>query len=360
MIMVQPATRCLGLGHQRKSQKMGISPSGFMELLGMFRFALVILAFVMVPSAASAQGSGFYADGEPVANLQAAFDAVMPGGIVRIEPGTYTQAGILRKGHDGVLIIGAPGVVFDGVAAGGKAAFVIQSDDITIENVACKNIAVSSRNGACVRLESGNLTLRNVNFSDSENGLLTWNDANKILIEDSVFERNGKNGQAHGVYVGDSKQLIIRRSRFLSSKDQGHGIKSRAEVTLIESSVVASLEGDDSYLIDLPNGGRTIIRNCLLVEGANTVNWHLLSFGVEGKKYEDNSLRVEKNVFITDREGGSQLINLSDDMPKPTLVGNVVVGRITYDWPDNNFFFDERSDLKWPEAPALPEIDLSK
>jgi hypothetical protein len=326
----------------------------------MFRIALIILALVLVPSFAYAQSGVIYADGAPMANLQAAFDAVKPGGIVRIEPGTYAQAGILRKGHDGVLISGAPGVVFDGIAAGGKAAFVIQSDNVTIESVACKNIKVRSRNGACVRFESGNLTLRNVNFSDSENGILTWNDANKILIEDSVFERNGRGGQAHSIYVGNSKQLIIRRSRILSAKDQGHGIKSRAEITLVESSVVASLEGEDSYLIDIPNGGRAIIRNCLLVEGANTVNWYLLTFGVEGKKYDDNSLKVEKNVFITDREGGSQLINLADGMPEPTFAGNVVVGKINYDWSSNNFFFDERSDLKWPPAPELPEIDLSK
>lgn len=325
----------------------------------MVRQFAALLFLVLLTAPVKAQSGGIYADGERMSSLQAAFDAVGPGGIIRIEPGTYREGGTLKKGRDGVLISGSPGVVFDGVAVGGKAAFVIQSDNVTIEGIACRNIAVSSRNGACVRHESGNLTLRNVNFSNSENGILTWDKAEKILIEDSVFEGNGKAGRAHGMYISGAKQLIVRRTRVLGSKDQGHGIKVRAENILIENSVVASLEGNDSYLIDIPNGGTAVIRNCLLVEGANTSNWALLTFGVEGVKFPVNSLRIEKNVFITDREGGSHFINLHDDVPPPLLRGNVVVGRIAYDdWPDNNYFFDGRDDLNWPAAPALPEVDL--
>ncbi|WP_262693863.1 right-handed parallel beta-helix repeat-containing protein [Kordiimonas aquimaris] len=326
----------------------------------MLRYLLVFtfLSFSVMP--ASAQGKAIYADGVLMATLQDAFDAVKPGGTIRIEPGIYKEGGELKKGHDGVLIIGAPGVVFDGVAVKGKAAFVIQSDNVTIESIACKNIRVRSKNGACVRMESANLTLKDVDFSHSENGILTWNKVNKLLIEDSIFEYNGKGGQAHGMYITGGKQLIVRRSRILNSKNNGHGIKSRAEITLVENTVVASLEGDDSYLIDAPDGGEVIVRNSLLVEGANTVNWHLLTFGPESRKYPENSFKLEKNVIISDREGGSTLFNIGEGMPTPQARGNVVVGRITYDWSDNNFFFDERADLNWPAAPALPEIDLSQ
>ena len=324
----------------------------------MLRYIATSIFLGCASVAASAQNGGFYADGLPMATLQAAFDAVKPGGIVRIEPGVYKQGATLKKGKDGVLISGSPGVVFDGAVVGGKGTFVIQSDNITIESVECKNVKVRSRNGACVRHESGNLTLRDVNFSHNENGILTWDRSNKILIEDSVFHANGAGGRAHALYISGAKQLIIRRTRITGSKDDGHGVKSRAENTLIENSVVASLDGNDSYLIDLPNGGNAVIRNCLLVEGANTANWFLFTFGVEGQPYTLNSLKMEKNVIVSDREGGSQLINIHDSMPAPALRGNVVVGRITYDWPDNNFFFDGRDDLNWPAAPALPDIDL--
>lgn len=330
----------------------------------MTRYVIAIITFFTgcagLTQAGIAQSGGIFADSVPQPTLQAAFDAVNPGGIVRIEPGVYREGGTLKKEKERVLIIGAPGVVFDGVAVGGKAAFVIQADDVTIDNIECRNIKVGSRNGACVRHESGNLTLKNVRFIDNENGILTWGESNKILIEDSEFIGNGKAGRAHGIYVSGAKQLIVRRSQILGSRDQGHGIKSRAEYTLIENSVVASLEGDDSYLIDIPGGGTAVIRNSLLVEGANTVNWSIVSFGVETQTFERNSLKMEKNVIVTDREGGSEFINLHEDMPPPELNSNVIVGRINYDWPKNNFFFDSREDLKWPEAPALPEIDLSK
>lgn len=322
----------------------------------LFMFAL--LSFSSLP--VFAQGKAIYADGVLMPTLQEAFDAVQPGGTVRIEPGVYKEGATLKEGHDGVLIIGAPGVIFDGIAVAGKAAFVIKSNDVTIESIACKNIRVPSRNGACVRMESANMTLRDVHFSDSENGILTWDKVDKLLIEDSLFENNGKAGQAHGMYITSGNQFIVRRTRILNSKDQGHGIKSRAAITLVENCVVASLEGNDSYLIDIPDGGRAIIRNSLLVEGANTVNWHLLTFGPESRKYPDNAFTLEKNVIITDREGGSTLFNMGDGMPTPVTKGNVVVGRITYDWSANNFFFDSRSDLNWPAAPALPEIDLSQ
>lgn len=322
---------------------------------------LLTLAFTVGLSvSATAQSGAVYADGVLMPDLQTAFDRVNPGGIIRLEPGMYRAGATLKKGKNGVLISGAPGVIFDGASVGGKATFVIQSNGVTIDSVECKNVKVPSRNGACVRLESGDLTLRNVNFSHNENGILTWDRANKILIEDSIFEGNGKAGRAHGVYVSGAQQVIVRRSRIIGSRDQGHGLKIRAKYILVENSVVASLEGDDSYLIDIPNGGRAIIRNSLLVEGANTANWFLLSFGVEGTRFEKNSLRLEKNIIVTDREGGSKFVNLLEGLNGPELAGNVIVGKIDYDWSGSNYFFDSRRDLKWPDAPELPKVDLTQ
>ncbi len=319
--------------------------------------SILMLALGAAP-VATAQSGEIFADGVLQPSLQAAFDAVNPGGIIRIEPGIYKEGGTLKEGKDGVLISGAPGVIFDGAAVGGKGTFILQSDNVTIDNIECRNVEVRDRNGACVRLESGDLTLRNVKFVNNENGLLTWDRAKKILIEDSVFEGNGKAGRAHGVYISGAEQVIVRRSRIVGSKDQGHGLKMRARYILVENSVIASLEGVDSYLIDIPNGGTAVVRNSLLVEGANTANWYILSFGVEGSRFDRNSLRLEKNIIVTDREGGSEFINIADGMPAPSISGNVIVGRINYDWPGGNYFFNSRGELDWPDAPELPEVDL--
>lgn len=299
-----------------------------------------------------------WVNGRVFTSLQQAFEFVPVAGIIRIGPGVFKQGGILKAKHR-VHISGTDDTVFDGVAVNGKAAFVIASNDVTMENIACRNIAVRDKNGACVRFEGTNLTLKNVHFSNSENGILAGERSGKILIEDSIFEANGKDGFSHGMYINGG-ELTIRRTKVIGSKSEGHGIKSRAARTIIENSIVASLDGNDSRLIDVPNGGVAIIRNSLLVEGPNTVNWQLFSFGVEGSRYEANAFKLERNVIVTDRKGGSILIMVSDDMPKPIATNNIVVGDFgDFEWPINNFFYESREELNWPEAPTLPEWDLT-
>jgi len=292
-------------------------------------------------------------NGRVVSTIQQAFNMVTQGGIIRIGPGTYRMAGRLKDKHR-VSIFGTADTVFDGVAADGKATFVLASDDITMEDITCRNVQVKDRNGACVRFEGTNLTLRRVRFENSENGILAGSKSGDILIEDSMFVANGKAGRAHGMYINGGR-LTVRRTQVLSSKDQGHGIKSRAERTIIEDSVIASLEGDDSRLIDIPVGGVVAIRNNLLVEGANTVNWQLLSYGVENGLLTNNLFRMENNLIITDREGGSELILVGKTMPRPIIEKNLVVGLIKYDWPTNNYFFEDRAELKLPPAGQLPD-----
>jgi len=331
-------------------------------------FIILLFAVTALSPRASAQvdpaEGQIIVDGILVDTIQQAFDAVKAGGTIRIGPGTYKMAGLLRSkarrrdgqgaDKDGVSIFGSPGTIFDGVAYGGKATFVLASNDVTMEDIICRNVKVKDRNGACIRFEGTNLTLRRVTFENSENGLLANQESGDILIEDSMFRANGAAGRAHGMYINGGR-LTVRRTQVLSSKDQGHGIKSRAERTIIEDSVIASLEGDDSRLIDLPVGGVVAIRNNLLVEGAKSANFQLLSYGVESGLLTNNLFRMENNLIITDREGGSELILVGETMPTPIVKKNLVVGKVNYSWPGGNYFFETRAELNLPPAPDLPE-----
>jgi len=327
-------------------------------------FVAAIFSVLSVAMTFDAHGQETLAEGQIsvggriVTTLEQAFNAVEQGGTIRIGPGTYKMAGILKNKH-GVSIYGSLGTVFDGVAAGGKATFVLASNDITMEDITCRNVKVRDKNGACIRFEGTNLILRRVQFENSENGLLANKNSGNILIEDSIFDGNGAGGRSHGMYVNGGR-LTVRRTKVINTKGEGHGIKSRAEQTIIEDSIIASLNGKDSRLIDIPNGGIAAIRRNLLVEGPNTANWQLLSFGVEKNKHESHFLKLEDNVIITDRDGGSDLILVGDGMPTPTVRKNVVVGNIRYDWPASNFFFDNRSELGLPPAPELPAWDPSE
>ena len=73
----------------------------------------------------------------------------------------------------------------------GKAAIVVYGGNAVIEDLRCSHIVVPSGNGACVRAEGVNITLRRVHFHDAESGVLTHWRAGRVVIEDSLFERLG-------------------------------------------------------------------------------------------------------------------------------------------------------------------------
>lgn len=230
-------------------------------------------------------------------------ERLKPQEVVVVPPGIYKEAATISANN---VVIKAHGVRLEGTAAEDKAAVVVKADNVTIEGLECAKIRVADGNGACVRLEGKNLTLRGVIFRDSQSGLLSWNrSSGTVLIEDSRFERLGR---AHGVYIGrGDTHLIIRRSWFLSSTAEGHEIKSRAARTTIEDSVIASLDGIDSRLIDLPEGGENIIRRNTLAHGPASSNQDLIGIGLEGKGYmhEENTTLIEDNIVLMERRGGN-------------------------------------------------------
>ncbi len=86
----------------------------------------------------------------------------------------------------------------------GKGTWLVRGDDVTIENVELSGAKVADRNGAGIRLEGRNFTLRNSYLHDNENGLLAGaNPTSEVTIEHCEFARNGAGGgMTHNVYVG--------------------------------------------------------------------------------------------------------------------------------------------------------------
>lgn len=281
-------------------------------------------------------------------DLTAALQATRDGDTVELEPGVYSQPGIVRA--NGVTIRAKPGAYLKKAIAEDKGALVVKGDNTVIEGLDCSEIASSQQNGACVRLEGHNLILRKVHFHDAEEGVLTAPNVGTVTVEDSVFERLGADGRAHGIYVGDTDALIIRRSAFLSSRGEGHEVKSRAARTVIEDSVIASLDGVDSRLIDLPNGGVAVIRNTILEKGVNSSNWDVIGFGLEGIKYSENSLLIENCTVIGDHQG-MDLVNGKVDT---RIVNSRLIGGDKVEVPGLTWFPDRKAAGLDP-YPALPK-----
>ena len=273
-----------------------------------------------------------------------------------MSPGLYQEATLIDP--NGIRIRAEPGAHLKGRAAKGKAALVVRGDDTVIEGLECSDIAVRDRNGACIRLEGRNLTLRGVHFHDSEQGILTNQGAGKIVVEDSLFERLGADGQAHGLYIGGTdSELEMRRTHVISTKGEGHGVKSRGVRTVIEDSVIASLDGQDSRLIDLPNGGLNVIRGNLLQNGRHSSNADVIGIGLELKEPASDAAKnrseVTGNIIILERRTNN-LVH-SRQVPAVEFRGNAVVGGSRDDAVAGNHWFRSRNLAGLGAPPGLLE-----
>lgn len=309
-------------------------------------------------------GSGqISVDGKIYKDLSSATSAIKAGSVVIFGRGIYTNG--LSINQDAVTLRGSEGTHFKGASVQGKATFVVNGNNVVIESIECSEVAVPHKNGACVRQNGRDLTLRYVYFHDSEQGILSAKGSGRLTIENSRFERLGKIGRAHAVYSNNDR-LEIRYSCFLSSKGEGHEIKSRAPVTLIESSVVASLSGKDSRLIDVSNGGALIVRNSVLEQGVNSSNLELIGFGLEGMKSgHPQSVTLENNTILAEQPRGNVLLGLPDDDSNISIsiINNDIIAESNiYDISehnliDNNKFFTDRASYGLGPFPELPEIE---
>ncbi|MEZ5490746.1 MAG: chondroitinase-B domain-containing protein [Gammaproteobacteria bacterium] len=262
---------------------------------------------VLCPTATSASDCD-------TASLEQAARQVAAGGMILIRQGDYRQAAHFKT--PGVHLLAEPGARLLGVATEGKGALVV-SASITVEGMECSGIAVNSGNGACLRQNSGDVTLLGVHFHHSEMGLLTGHEGGEISIFDSYFHDNGASvkaspGQNHNIYV-NSGRLTFSRSWSLMARNAGHEVKSRAAHTRLDNCLVASVNARDSRLLDVPEGGVLEVSGCVLGEGPRSENWDMIGYGLEIREgespYAENSIRLVGNTFYSDRPQGESLLH---------------------------------------------------
>jgi hypothetical protein len=233
------------------------------------------------------------------AGLQAALSAALPGDQIVLAPGLYEQGAVIAIPD--LALRGEPGAHLRGGAVEGKGALVVAANDVLIEGIECSEIAVRDNNGACIRIEGDDLTVRNVHFHDNQQGILSGPGGGVLLVEDSLFERNGFGGQAHGVYIGRQiETFVFRNNRVLATTGAGHGVKSRAQRTIIESNVIAGLDGHDSRAIDVSDGGAVVIRENVLEKGPNSDNGQMIGLALEGPLHGVNEVLIEDNLLVFD------------------------------------------------------------
>lgn len=206
---------------------------------------------------------------------------------------------------------------------------IAESRDITIENIDVVG-GDSGRVGQGAIYLNGvtNLTLRNLwvhGFNRVNGNGIFANDANAGLLRLDGLElsdNGGDTGPQHNIYINpsasDRQFTVWMTASYLHDAVYGNTFKSRAQVNLIEGNYFqgsASVNGGqtEAYLLDLPEGGRALVRNNVLVKNASGLNSNgaLMSYAVEG--VDDDrpmSLVVEHNTFLAYAKtiGGSHVI----------------------------------------------------
>jgi hypothetical protein len=191
----------------------------------------------------------------------------------------------------------------------GKGIMIIQGNNITIENFEFSGAKVVDENGAGIRYEGGNLTIRKSYFHDNENGILGEGGlSDTLLIESSVFERNGYCPSlcAHNIYIGTMGKLIFRYNKSIDARE-GHPLKSRAQINEIISNYLSTKNSDGSYEADFPNGGTVYFIGNIVEQGANTGNSSMLAYGEEGSTNPNPALYIVNNTFYNQRGSGTFL-----------------------------------------------------
>ncbi len=279
------------------------------------------------------------------------------GDTIEIAAGIYEDCAIWRANNLTIRGVGGRAHLRN-VTCQRKAIFITKGNNTTIENIEFSGMYVGDKNGAGIRHEGSGLTVGNSYFHDGEQGILGGGQkpGDEILIEDSEFARLGR---AHGLYINRAEKFTIRRSYIHDCRDEGHCIKSRAKVNIITCNVIASLGGDSSYEIDIPNGGRTEIRNNVIEQGSKSVNYAIVAYAVGARRHSrrnpEMTLLFEGNTVINDHPRGKLFKILHFENTKIISKNNVYIGVAKPSFGENDKRFRNRRSAGLKPYPALPQ-----
>jgi Right handed beta helix region len=264
--------------------------------------ACVIVAAAPLPAQTVAAPFTVEESGRGFDTLAGAIASVGGGsGTILIAPGSYRQCAVQEAGRI-AYVARTPGTaLFDGVACDGKAALVLGGRAARVEGLVFANIRVPDGNGAGIRLEAGDLIVRESLFRDGENGILIANDhRGTIRIDQSTFSGLGScpenGGCAHSIYNSGNGALIVTRSRFERGTG-GHYLKSRgARLEVTDSSFDDSAGHATNYMIDISNGASGTIARNIFVQGEDKENYSaFISVAPEGAQHSSAGLAVTDN-----------------------------------------------------------------
>ncbi|HTQ47730.1 MAG TPA: MYXO-CTERM sorting domain-containing protein [Polyangiaceae bacterium] len=279
--------------------------------------SLGALAATVVAQSASA-ATLMVGPGQTYTTPCAAIAAAAPGDEIDIASGTYNDscnistAGLHLKG------VGAtrPKIDVTGQTLSNmKGIYAIEADDVIVENLELMGAAIPSgqgENGAGLRIQSNGVVVTNCYIHDNQTGILSGPitaGTGTQTIDHTEFANNSLgngctdgNGCTHNLYIGHYAKLIFQFNwTHMAGSDGGHLLKSRALESDILYNRITGETGDDSFEVDLPNGGVGILVGNEIEKGPNSGNkGTVVNYGEEGLGTGTNTLYLANNTLVND------------------------------------------------------------
>ena len=253
--------------------------------------------------------------GKTYAVPSAAITAAHDGDTIRIDPAGSYDNDVAEIAHDRLTIessgerrvkIKTDGRVFGRkgiwVFAGGHQGLTIRG----IEFSGAKIADADGANGAGLRSQGTDLTVTDCRFHDNQDGILGG--GGTTTITHCEFDHNGPNGLTHNLYIGDQSGTLIFRFNNSHDSIQGHLLKSRSAVNVIEYNRLSDDNGTGSYELDLPNGGRCDIVGNIIHQSARSANGTIIACGEEGVIDPGSHLNLVHNTIVNDRDNATFVI----------------------------------------------------
>jgi hypothetical protein len=321
----------------------------------------LLLASLAFALPARAQGTMQVGPGRAVKTLAEASRQAKDGAVIEVDAGEYL-ADVAIWPQQGLTLRAVGGrvrLVAAGSSAQGKAIFVTRGEGQSIEGFDFIGCRVPDRNGAGIRLEGGSLRLVNCGFHDNENGILAGNNKDiRLVAEACEFGAIVRgDGHTHNLYVGRIGSCTITGCWFHHGQ-AGHLLKTRAAVNRIVCNRISDEGGHASIELEFPDGGDCTVIGNFIEKGRAPENPHLISYGVEGKPWERNVLRLAHNTLVA--PGNSVWLRAAPFAEKVEMFNNLLLGNpgVWTQWSEQtgNYVVDAHGVT--PELALLPGSSL--
>jgi len=288
----------------------------------------IVISFPAFPNSWLVGSSHTYTVPSQVRNL------VADGDTIYIEGGVYLNDATKWAKRDLKIIGLGTGsnrttMRYNGDIPNHKGIFVFETpgvcDNAYIENIVFDGAQVSDAdggNGAGIRFQATNLTVKDCKFVNCQNGILEGNGAvstSNVIILNCEFENNGYqlpnapgfSGFAHHIYISASVDtLLVMNNLYHHPRGQANSIKTRAQRAFILYNYIdEDASGYGSWEINIAQGGLNIVLGNVIIQGSSSANHGIIGYDAVSNPIED--FYFVNNTVINQYAGNASYFNIA-------------------------------------------------